>query len=199
MYVQPTFPVFPVCSRSRQWSITTISWINEAVRRSCPFICTVDQQTNPRLQKHQSYLIKKKKKKGQTNINKCIRTWLNVRYRRCPNHKMFKREQKQPGVVYLLCSVSVWMLLTKGWTVCLDCITKQKKRQQFLLSGGVSFLFSNLYINCNMRSYQYSTFVSVFHLWVSNRVSGGDANIGCCCLFFTWILNLFIAHSAILT
>lgn len=41
---------------------------------------------------------------------------------------------------------------------------KKKKRQQFLLSGGVSFLFSNLYINCNVRSYQYSTFVSVFHL-----------------------------------
>lgn len=73
--------------------------------------------------------LKKTPEKGQTDINKCIRTPLNVQCRRCPNHKLFKVEQKQPRVVYLLCSVSMGMLLK---TECIECITK--KRQQFLVS-----------------------------------------------------------------
>lgn len=76
-------------------------------RCSSPFIWTVDHQTN--LLSNTTILLYPK---GQTNINKCIRTRLNVQCRRCPNHEMFKRGGKrQPGVVYSLCSVSVGMLL----------------------------------------------------------------------------------------
>lgn len=71
----------------------------------------------------------------------------------------------------------------KGWTA-----TKkdEKKPNSFF------FLFSNLYIECNVRSYQYSTFVSVFHLWVPSGVRGGDANVGCC--RFIFYLNIKLIH-----
>lgn len=50
----------------------------------------------------------------------------------------------------------------KGWGLKWVYRLITKKRKEFLLSDGV-FLLSNLYINCNVRSCQYSTFVSVFH------------------------------------
>lgn len=84
-------------------------------------------------------------------MNKCIRTRLNVQCCRCPNHKMCKEGTKsnlELCIYYALCQ----------WGCCLKRVNrvyrnvlqkkKGKKRQQFLLSGGISFLFSNLYINC---------------------------------------------------
>lgn len=66
---------------------------------------------------------------------------------------MFKREQKQPGVVYLLCSVR------KRVSRVYRMHKKQKKTTVSSFRWS-SFLFSNLYIKRNVRSCQYSAFVS---------------------------------------
>lgn len=82
----------------------------------------------------------------------------------------------------MLC-FSVDAVQQKGWTA-----TKKDKKNP----NSFFFLFSNLYIKCNVRSYQYSTFVSVFHLWVPSGVRGGDANVGCC--RFIFYLNIKLIH-----
>lgn len=128
-------------------------------RHSCPFICTVDQQTNPSLLSKTFILPYQKKKKGQTNINKCIRTRLNVQCRRCPNHKMFSEGTKATWscVFTMLCIGGD--AVVKGELSVKNALEK-KKRKTVCSFWWISFLFSNLYINCNVRSCQYSTFVS---------------------------------------
>lgn len=73
-----------------------------------------------------------------------------------------------------------------------------KKRNQFLLSGGVSFLFSNLYINCKREKLPVQSIcqLTCFHLWVSISVGEGDAKIGCQfeMLFVYLYLNINFIH-----
>lgn len=98
--VQQTFPVFPVRSRCRQWSITTIT------AQQLPFIFYRRPADQPFLKKKNRSILSTKK--GQTNINKCIRTRLNVQCRRCPNHKMFEEGTKATwSCVFTMLCVSV--------------------------------------------------------------------------------------------
>lgn len=107
---------------------------------------------------------------------------VDVRIARC-----LRRELKRPGVVCSLCSVDVG-LQRREKRVKPSVQNALKKRQPILLSV-------LLYINCNVRSCQYSAFVGQCVSPV--RFHQRDAKVGCFQFFFSfsyWNIH-FIRHS----
>lgn len=151
MYVPQTFPVFSVVLRQmRQCSILM-------TKCSHAFICTVDQQTNSSLLSKPPILSENAEMDKQTSTSALGHDWMFhavVQVTRC-----LRWEQATWSCVFTMRYTSVGMLLKRmKWVYRM--LKKKEKKKPFSSFWWSFFLFSNLYINCNVRSCQYSTFVS---------------------------------------
>lgn len=140
------FKTLSSCDMFQSWNVPceVAHGQRQILKGLLPFLCTVDQQTVPLFKSSPQW-------KGQTNINKCIRTWLNVQHRHCPNHKkkVFLLREKR----------ATWSRVSAVLCFGVDALKQiiellQKTKNKQTVS---SFCSLNLYIKCNVRSYQYST------------------------------------------